>query len=123
MRGAVVAHLMLVEPDRRKPVVPGELRHVLAFLLREHVHVAVVVVPDVRMIETRNRAGFVRRAEVLVEPVGHHDLAVRVQARHQQHDDVVENLLRRRRVVGGELVHQLERHLRRADLGRVRRCR
>ena len=41
---AVGAHLMLIEPDRRKPVVPGELRHVLAFLLREHVHVAVAVV-------------------------------------------------------------------------------
>ena len=65
------------------------------------------------------RARLERRAEVLVEPVGHHDLAVGIQARHEQEDDVVEDLLHLRRVLGRQPVHQLHRHLRRADLGRV----
>ena len=119
MRAAVAAHLVLVEPHRRKPVVPQQLRRVLAFLLREHVHVAVVVVADVRVIEVRDRAVRVRRADVLVEPVGDHDLAVGIQARHEHEDHVVENLLHVRRVARSRAMHQLHRHLRRADLGRV----
>ena len=107
---------------RRKPVVPDQLRHVLAFFLREHVHVAVAVVADVRVIQIGQRARFVRRADVPIEPVGHHDLPVRIGARHQQHDHVVQNLLHRRRVVGGELVDELDRCLRAADFDRVRRA-
>ena len=95
--------------------MPGKLRHVLAFLLGEHVHVAVAVVTHVLVIQGGQWAGGERRAEVLVEPVGHHDLAVRIGARHQQEDHVVENLLHRRGVVGREAVDQLQRHLRGAD--------
>ena len=116
---AVAAHLVLVEPHRRIPVVPQQLRRQPALLLREHVHVAVVVVADVRVVEERNRAVGELGAGVLVEPVGHHDLPVRVEARHQDEDDVVEHLPRRRRVVCGQPMHQLEGHLRGADLGRV----
>jgi len=47
---------------------------------------------------------------------GHHDLPVRVEARHQQEDHVVENLFHRRRIVRREPVYQLHGHLRRANL-------
>ena len=119
----IAAHLVLVEPHRREPVAPQQARRVLALLLREHVHVAVVVVPDVGVVEIRDAARLERRPEVLVEPVGHEDLPVRIQARHQQEDDVIENLLHLRRVLGRQAVHQFHRHLRGADLGRVNAAR
>ena len=112
-----VAHLVLIQPHRGEPILPGELREVLALLLREHVHVAIAVVPDIRMIEVRQRALLEGGALVLVEPVGDGDLAVRIRARHQEHDDVVQDLPGGRRVVGREAVDELEGHLRRADLG------
>ena len=71
------------------------------------------------MIEVREGTGFVRRAEVLVEPIGHHDLPVGVEARDEQKDHVVENFLYGRRIVGCEAMHELERHLRGADFVRV----
>ena len=119
MRAPFDAHLVLVEPDRREPVVPQQLRGELALDLREHVHVAVVVVADVLLVEPRHRRRLELGAEVLVVPVDHHDLAVGVEARHEQEDHVVEDVLHARRRVGGQPVDQLERHLRRADLGRV----
>ena len=72
-------HLMLVQPHRRKPVVPQHTRGQLTLLLGKHVHIAVVVVADVRMIEPRQRTRFVFGADVLVVPVGNDDLTVRVQ--------------------------------------------
>ncbi len=110
---------MLVEPHGRIPVVPEQLRGELALLLREHVHVTVVVVAHVRMIEIRNWAVLEGRSEVLVEPVGHHDLSVRVQAGHEDEDHVVEDLLHLRRGVRREPMHELNGHLRGADLRRV----
>ncbi len=117
--GAGTALLMLVEPDGREPVVPEQPCGELALLLGEHVHVAVVVVPDVGVVEPGHRAPVKLGAEVLVEPVDHHDLAVGIQARHEDEDDVVQDLAHARRVVGGQAVHQVEHHLRGADLGRV----
>ena len=116
-------HLVLVEPHGRKPVVPRDLRHVLALLLREHVHVAVVVVAGVRVIEDRQRARLVRRAEVPVEPVGDQDLAVGIQARHEQQDDVVENLPGGGRIVGRQVMHEIQGHLRRTHFGGVNAAR
>ncbi len=116
---AVARHLVLVQPDDGEPVVPHELGGELALLQVEHEHVAVVVVPRVRMVEERQRAVRVLRADVAVEPVGDQNLAVRIEARHQQEDHVVQDLPDLGRVVGGEPVDQLERHLGRADLGRV----
>ncbi len=116
---AGVAHLVLVQPHGGEPVLPQQRRRQLALLLGEHVHVAVVVVADVRVVEVRHRAGLELGAEVLVEPVDHHDLAVRVGARDEHQDHVVEDLLHDRRVVGRQPMHEFDRHLRRADLGRV----
>ncbi len=42
---------------------------------------------------------------------------------HEQEDHVVEHVLHARRRVGGQAVDQFERHLRRADLGRVHAAR
>ena len=117
--GAVAVHLVLVQPHRGEPLVPGEPRDVLAFPLGQHVHVAVEIVAGVGMVERRQRAVIERRPEVAREPVGDHDLTVGIGARHQQQDDVVENLAGGGRVVGGQLMDELERHLGRADLSRV----
>ena len=43
--------------------------------------VAVAVVADIGVIQVGNRTRLVRRADIAVEPVGHHDLAVRIQGR------------------------------------------
>ena len=116
---AAAAHLVLVEPHGGEPVVPQQLRRVLALLLREHVHVAVVVVADVRVIEVRDRAVAygvptfrLNQSVTMIWPSG-------LRLGTSSEDHVVEDLLHRRRVVGRQPVHQLERHLRRADLGRV----
>ncbi len=116
---AGAAHLMFVQPHGGEPVLPQQLRRELALFLREHVHVAVVVVADVRVVEVRHRAGFELGAEVLVEPIDDHDLSVRVGAGDEHQDHVVEDLLHDRRVVGRQPVREFDRHLRRADFGRV----
>ena len=94
--GTVAALLVFVEPDRGEPVVPEQVGRHPAFALGEQVHVPVVVVADVVVVEIRERARLVGCAEVLVVPVGHHDLPVGVERRHQQENYLVENLAGRR---------------------------
>ena len=113
------ALLVFVEPDGGEPLVPQDLGGHLAFLLAEEVHVAIVIVAGVVVIEVRQRAGFAGRAEGLVVPVGDHDLAIGIERRHQQEDDVVEDLLDGGGIAGGEVVDQFQHHLRRADFGGV----
>ncbi len=90
-----------------------------AFLLREQVEVAIVVVAGIGMIEEGQGSGLVGSVDHLVVPVGHHDLAVGILRRHQQEYHVVENLLDLGRILGGQPVHALDDHLRRADFGGV----
>ena len=96
------------------------LRGHAALLLREEVQVAVVVVAGVGVVELGQRAWLRRacRATLLYQsvtmiwPSG-------LSGRDQQEDDVVEDLADGGRVVGGELVDELDDHLRGADLGGV----
>ena len=99
--------------------MPKDLGGHLAFLLAEEVHVAVVIVAGVVVIEKRQGAGFAGGAESLVVPIGDHDLAVGIERRHQQEDDVVEHLFDGGGVAGGEVVDQFQHHLRGADFGGV----
>ncbi len=59
------AHLVLVDEDLREPAMVEQLVDRLRLLLRQHVEVAVVVVPDVDVVEPGHRPGFVRRSQVL----------------------------------------------------------
>ena len=95
--------------------MPEDLSRHLALLLTEEVHVAVVIVSRVVVVEIRQRAGFTRGAERLVVPIRHHDLAVGVEGRNQQENDVVEHLADGGGIAGGEVVHQFQHHLRGTD--------
>ena len=95
------AHLVLVEPDLRFPIDIGHASDSLRFLLRKHVPVTIVVMSDIVVVEERHLAALIFRAEILLVPVDHHDLAVGIQRRHDQQDDFVETFLDRR-IVGGD---------------------
>ena len=84
--------------DVRFPVAPRllddtRLDHV------EHVGIAIVVVPDILLIELRQAGELVRRADIRHVPLAHHLLAIGVDRRPEHEDDVVENCL------GSDLVH------------------
>ena len=110
------SHLVRVQPHLRQPVPVKDSADELGLLLREHVRVPVVVMTDILVVEPGHRSIFVRRAEGLVVPVGHHDLAVGIQAGHQQENHVVQNGCDLRGILRGQPVHGLERHLGGADL-------
>ena len=112
-------HLVFVEPYLRKPLVVGGVRHRPRLFLREHVPVAVVVVPDVSVVEPRHTSAFVLRADVLAVPLGHHDLSIGIQRGHQQQNHIAQSTQRLRIFSGDECVRPLHRHLRRADLSRM----
>ena len=113
------AHLVLVQPDLREPLVVDGAVEGLRLLLREHEPVAVVVVPDVVVVDPGHPAALVRGAEVLPVPLRLHDLAVRIERRDEQDHDLVQAPPRLRVLRGGQGVGPLHRHLRGADLGRV----
>ena len=95
------------------------LRHVLRVGHVGHERVAVVVVARVLLIEPRRVRAFVLGAELSCVPVGDHDLAVGIEGRNFDEDDVVENALGFVVVARQEIVDQLDRHLAAADLGGV----
>ena len=82
--------LMVHVDDVRLPLPPRVLHHARLDHV-QHVGVAVVVVADVLLIETRHRRRRVRRAEPRHVPVGHHLMAVGIDRRPQHQDHVVEN--------------------------------
>ena len=79
--------------DLRLPLPPRVLHHA-RFDHVEHVAVAVVVVADILLVELRHRRDLERRADVAAIPLRHHLLAVRVDGRPQQQDDVLEDVRR-----------------------------
>ncbi len=91
------------------------LVHVFGFDLGEHVPVAVVVVADVVVVEIGQRSALVVRAEIFAILLGDHGLAVRIERRNEQHDDVIQAAERLGIVGGGELVRPLHGHLAGAD--------
>ena len=92
----------------------------------DHIHevrVTVVVVTNVRVIEPGESRPFMLGVERLVVPVGDHDLAIWVEARKHQVDDVIQDALGILVVPGGEIVGDLGAGLRARDLGRVKTVR
>ncbi len=86
-----------------------------------HVAVAVVIVPDVLLIQIGQRADLIRRTQVLSIPRDDFVLTVRIQRRPQHHDDVVQNRIDLRIALGrDELISQLNRVLRAGHLGGVK---
>ncbi len=83
----------------------------------EHEEIPVVVVAGVVMIEPGHVPALIGRAHVLAVPVRDHLLAVGVDGRREEDNDVVEDL---RRIEGSPARHQvvceLERHLAGGDL-------
>ena len=112
--------------DLRLPLPPRALDHARLDHV-EHVAVAVVVVPDVLLVELHERRDLVRRAQVRRVPVGDDVLAVGVDRRPEHHDHVVEDAPDPRVAVGAghQVVGELDRVLRparpRSRAGR-RRC-
>ena len=90
---AVRALLMNVVDDLRVPDVVNLIDGQLRLDLRERVPVAVVVVADVFVIKLGRIGAFVWRAESFLVPVVDDIDAVGIEARHEQDDRVVENLL------------------------------
>ena len=91
----------------------------LRLLLRQHEPVAVVVVPDVGVVEPRHPAALVAGAEVLPVPLRFHDLPVGVDGGQEEQHHLVQAPLRLGVLGGRERVRPLHGHLRGADLGRV----
>ena len=78
----------------------------------QHVGVAVVVVADVLLVQLFQRSHFVGSPHIIPIPVHHDVLAVRIERRPQQDDDILENGLDLGVVgVGQEVVCQLDRVL------------
>ena len=113
---AGAALLMHVVGDDRLVLVLDRLDVHARFLLREHEPVAVVVVPDVLVIEVGEHA-LERRALRLVPVIDDQHLAVGVLRRHHQHDAAVENLANLRAVVGRQPVNDVDDRLAVADFG------
>ena len=114
--GLVLAHLVVVLEDVGMPVLEHDPGHVPGFHQVEHEGVPVVVVSAVLVIQPWEIASLVVRAQVLLVPVGHHDLAVRVETRDHQEDDVFQYVLRGVVFARHQVVGELGRHLRRGDL-------
>ena len=117
---AAAALLVHVVRDDRLVLVLHQLDVHARFFLREHEPVAVVVVPDVLVIEV-GIDPVVGRALGLVPVVDHQVLAVGILRRHHQHDGVVEDLPDHRRVLGRETVDDVDDGLTVRDFGRVNR--
>ena len=110
--GARRAHLVLVDVDLGQPVVVKDLGHGPGLGQVEHVPVAVVVVAGVVVVEPGHAAALVLGADVFPVPVDDHLVAVRVVARHEEDDDVVEDLAGvEEGPAGDEVVGELHRHL------------
>ncbi len=93
-----------------------------SFGLSQHEPVAVIVVADVLVVEPGHTLAFVLRVEPALVPADFHVVAVRIVTGDDDGDDIVENLLRFRIILTGEVVCEFERHQAGADFGRVLRA-
>ena len=113
------ARLMLIIDDLREPVVIELPRHRLRLDLRQHVPVAIVVVPDIVMIELRDARHLELAAHIRHIPVGDDIQAVRVHVRHQEDDRVLPHTPGLRGLVRHEVARHLRHQLPVRDLRRV----
>ena len=113
------SHLMLIEIELREGLVIHELHPVTRLDQVRLEEVPVVVVSGVVVVEPGHACPLVLGIHVLAVPVGDQDLPVGIRRGDEDGHDVVENPLCNRVCPAGQLVHQLDARLRRADLGRV----
>ena len=117
--GARRTRLVVVVHDLRVPLLVHHPRHVLRLGLRDHIGVAVVVVPDVLLVEARDATGRalhgIGTAHV---PAGDQLHAVRVGV-GQERDHVVQEALGLVVVPAHHLVDHLHELVRAQHLGRV----
>ena len=114
--GAVAPGVVVVEIGLGDPVSEHDLGHVLAL---DHVGlegVPVVVVARVLVVEPGLVDPLVLGAQGLLVPVCDHDLAVGVEARHHEVDDVVQDTLGLLVLPAQEVEGQLGGHLGAPDL-------
>ena len=114
--GLIAAHFVMVLEDVGMPVLEHDPGHVLRFHQVQHEGVPVVVVAAVLVVQPGQVASLVVRAQVLVVPVGHHELPVGIEAGHHQEDDVFQDVFRGFVFARHQVVGELGRHLRRGDL-------
>ena len=112
-------HVVVVHVSLRLPLREENASHVLRIRKIGHEGVAVVVVACVLLIEPGRVGAFILRPELFVVPVGDHDLAIGVEAGDFDEDDVVQYAPRLFVLAGEQIVSQLRRHLRAANLGGV----
>ena len=111
--------LVVVVDDLREPEVVEVARHVARLGHVEHVPVAVVVVPDVLVVQLRQRRRLVRRPAVLVVPAHDDVQAVGVHDRDLKQDHVVADPLHLVALLRRHLPRQLRRMLRVRHFGSV----
>ena len=111
--------LMVYVDDLRLPLPPRACDHARLDHV-QHIAVAVVVVPDVLLVELVQRAHLVRGANVLPVPVGDDLLPVGIDTRPEEDHRVVKDRLRARLVgLAQQVIRELDRVLRPRDLARV----
>ena len=106
--------------------VPGVMHlfdHQPRLLLAENVPVAIVVVADILVIELRHRSRLVGSTEPAAIPRPHLVDTVRIQRRHQQENRVREDRAVPRRVLGQQVVGELDGRHRRGHFGGMDRAR
>ena len=119
--GGVGPHLVVVNEPLGDPVAEQQRGHVLRLDRVLHEGVAVVVVPDVVVVEPRLLRRFVFRTHPAVVPLVHQVHAVGIHRGDQDRDGVVEDLVDPGIVAGGETPDDLRRRLARRHLVRVER--
>ena len=117
---AIAAHMVMILIGLGHPLVEEYPSHISRFndILREGV--AVVVVAGIDMIKAGIVAALIRRALCLIIPVGDHDLAIGVEAGDHYEHDIIEYVMYLVGVLRNQVIGQIYRHLRAADLGGVK---
>ena len=119
--GRVGTHLVVVDERLRDPLAEHDLGAVPRLHRVLHEGVAVVVVPDVVVVEPGRTRPFVFGAHPAVVPLVHQVHPVGVEGGDQDGDRVIEDLVDPGVVAGGEEPDDLGRRLGRRHLRRVER--
>ena len=92
--GSRALHLVHREEHLRMPLGVEEPREVPVLRHVHHERVAIDVVAEVLVIEPRHGTALQRRALLLVVPIDDQPMAVRIERRDQDEDDVLQNVER-----------------------------
>ena len=98
--GAIAAHMVVVKIRLRRPLFEEDIAHILGFHDIVGKSVPVVVVAGVFVVKGRVVAALVGGVQCGVIPVGHHNLAVRVEAGNHHQHDVFQDILNLLAVAG-----------------------